>query len=53
VQVVIAGDANFSSQVKIWAANDLEAWNYPTGQVTSDQGTAWVNGYSSIDPQYT
>lgn len=49
VGTIISGTSNFRTQVKIWGAADLEAWNYPTGYVTSDQGTAWVNGYSSID----
>jgi hypothetical protein len=49
VGVVQAGDTNFSSQVKVWGANDLEAWHYSTGQVTRDQGTAWIAGYTSYD----
>lgn len=50
VQAVQSLDASYVSQVHVWGANDLEAWHYSTGQVTSDQGTAWVNGYSSIFP---
>lgn len=50
IQAVISKDSNLGNKVSVWGANDLEAWHYTTGQVTSDQGTAWVNGYSSIDP---
>ncbi len=50
LQGIQSDDAGFSSQVKVWDANDLEAWHYTSGQVTPDQGNAWVNGYSSIDP---
>ncbi|HEX5159614.1 MAG TPA: hypothetical protein VFW17_20560 [Ktedonobacterales bacterium] len=50
IQVVKSDDASYISQVHVWAANDLEAWHFTTGQVTSDQGNAWISGYSSIDP---
>lgn len=34
VQTVIGDDSSLNGEVRVWGANDLEAWNYPTGQVT-------------------
>lgn len=44
--------AGYASQVSVWGASDLEDWINPGNNfiIPADQTTAWVNGYSSIDP---
>ena len=54
VSAVIAynNGSGVHSQVTVWGANDLEDWINPGDNfiIPSDQTTAWVNGYSSLDP---
>lgn len=46
----VASDG-YSSQVNIWAANDIETWDNNQGfYIPTGDAYGWVNGYSSLDP---
>ena len=54
VSAVIASNktTGIQNQVTIWGASDLEDWIDRNKNIIipADQTTAWVNGYSSLDP---
>lgn len=50
-QTEVSANRGYSSQVTIWAANDIESWANGSGFfVPSADANAWVSAYSNIDP---